>query len=189
MGSGVHEVGGEPVAIKSEYQLGEEEIHDVLSNERRKRTLELLKEETGSVELRTLAEWIAEAESGESPPPKNVRQSVYNSLHQTHLPKLDDHGIVDYQTDRKIISLRPKARRVDLYMEVLTPYGITWSTYYRTLAVLALSAIIADRMDALLFPGEYTMLIASAFLLVIAVSTAYQLWSNNWIQVRGLLSD
>ncbi|MEF8826011.1 MAG: hypothetical protein V5A27_06690 [Halapricum sp.] len=177
------------MATGSRYQLEEEQIHDVLSNERRKQTLELLKNETGAVELRSLSEWIAEAESGESPPPKNVRQSVYNSLHQTHLPKLDRHGIIEYDVDRKTVSLRSKARRVDLYMEVLTPYGITWSTYYRTLTVVSLSAIIADQMDALLLPGDYPVLIASVFLFVVAISTAYQLWSNNWIQIRGLLGD
>jgi hypothetical protein len=74
-------------------------------------------------------------------------------------------------------------------MEVLTPYGITWSTYYRTLTVVSLSAIVADQMDALLLPGDYPVLIASTFLFIVAVSTAYQLWSNNWIQIRGLLGD
>jgi hypothetical protein len=177
------------VAIRTDYQLGEEEIHDILSNERRKQTLEVLKTQSGPIELRDLADWVAEAESGTSPAPKDVRQSVYNSLHQSHLPKLDRHDIVDYDQDRKHITLRSKARRVDLYMEVLTPYGITWSTYYRTLSVLSLMAILADQMGALGFSGEYPTLIASVFLVVIALSTAYQLWSNNWIQIRGLLSD
>ena len=177
------------MAIKTEYQLGEEEIHDILSNERRKQTLELLKNRTGPIELRDLSDWVAEAESGESPPPKGVRQSVYNSLHQTHLPKLDRHDIVEYDQSRKLITLKAKARRVDLYMEVLTPYGITWSTYYRTLSVLSLMAIIADQMDAFGFSQSYPTLIASGFLVVIALSTAYQLWSNNWIQIRGLLGD
>ena len=125
-------------------------------------------------------------ESGESPAPKDVRQSVYNSLHQTHLPKLDDLDIVDYDDDRKTIELRPEARTVDLYMEVLTPYGITWSTYYRTLAVLALMVVVADQMGALFLGGDYPMVIASLFLAIIAVSTGYQLWSNEWIQLRRI---
>ena len=175
------------MAINTEYQLREAEIHEILSNERRKQTLELLKNRTGPIELRELTRWIAELESGESPPPKGVRQSVYNSLHQTHLPKLDRHGIIDYNQYRKTIRLRSKARRVDLYMEVLTPYGITWSTYYRTLAVLGLMAILADQVGVFGFGVDHPGLIASFFLLVIALSTAYQLWSNNWIQIRGLL--
>jgi hypothetical protein len=177
------------VAIKSDYTLGEAEIHDVLSNRRRKRTLELLKQETGTVELRDLSEWIAETEAGERPAPRNVRQSVYNSLHQTHLPKLDEHGIIEYDKDRKTVTLRSKARRVDLYMEVLTPYGITWSTYYRTLSVLSLMGVLAVQLVPAGSQGRYAMLIAGVFLAVIALSTAYQLWSNNWIQIRGLLSE
>jgi hypothetical protein len=175
------------VAIATEYRLGEEQIHDILSNERRKRTLDYLKHEPEAVELRTLAEALAEAESGDSPPPTNLRQSVYNSLHQTHLPKLDELDIIDYNKDRKTVTLRPEARTVDLYMEVLTPYGITWSTYYRTLAILALFAIVADKLGVLMLPGDYPLLIASAFLVVIAVSTGYQLWSNQWLHLRGLL--
>ena len=177
------------MAIRDSYHIQEEKIHHVLSNARRRRTLQLLKKERGGAELRTLAELIAEAESGESPPPRNIQKSVYSSLHQTHLPKLDEHGIVDYDRDRKTITLTPRARRVDLYMEVLTPYGITWSTYYRTLSVLSLMTIIADQLGALGIGGNHTVLLASAFLVLIAISTVYQLWSDNWIQIRGLIGD
>jgi hypothetical protein len=177
------------VISRTNYRLGEEEIHDILSNERRKTTLELLKNRSGPVELRDLTDWIAELEADTTPPPRSLRQSVYNSLHQNHLPKLDRHGVIDYDSNRKVISLRSKARRVDLYMEVLTPYGITWSTYYRTVSVLSLVAIIADQLDVLWFPGDYSVIIASFFLMIISLSTAYQLWSNNWIQIRGLFGD
>jgi hypothetical protein len=177
------------VSIATEYRLGEEQIHDVLSNERRKRTLEILKRKRDEVELRTLAERLAEIESGESPPPRNCRQSVYNSLHQTHLPKLNELDIVEYDDDRKTVELQSAARTVDLYMEVLTPYGITWSTYYRTLAVLALITVIADQLGALFLPGDFPLLLASFFLVVIALSTLYQLWSNQWLHLRGLLAE
>lgn len=177
------------MSLATNYDLGEEQIHDVLSNERRRHTLEVLKRERSSVDLRTLAERIAEAETGESPAPKSVRHSIYNSLHQTHLPKLDELGIVDYDKNRKTIGLREEAKTVDLYMEVLTPYGITWSTYYRSLSVLVLITVIADDVDALFLPGDYPVLIASIGLVLIALSTAYQLWSNEWIQIRGSLGD
>jgi curved DNA-binding protein CbpA len=175
------------VSIVTEYRLGEAQIHDILSNERRRRTLDYLKREQATVELRTLAESIAEAESGESPPPTELRQSVYNSLHQTHLPTLDDFDIIEYDTNRKTISLRPEVRTIDIYMDVLTPYGITWSTYYRTLGVLALLTIVADQLDVLLLSGDYSLVIAVVFLFVIAISTGYQLWSNQWLHLRGLL--
>lgn len=175
------------MAITSECNLGQEQIHDVLSNERRRQTLEILKEEQTEVELRPLTERIAEIESGESPPPRGLRQSVYSSLHQTHLPKLDDLGIVDYDKDRKRISIRPEARRVDLYMEVLTPYGITWSSYYQALGILAVLTIVADQLDVLILSGDYPLVIAGFFLLIMTVSTAYQLWSTRFIHIRNRL--
>lgn len=48
-------------------------------------------------------------------------------------------------------------------------------------------AILADQMDAFGIGGDYPTLIASSFLVVMAISAAYQLWANNWIQIRGLL--
>jgi len=89
----------------------------------------------GATTLNDLAETIAERETGESPAPKNIRNSVYNSLHQTHLPKLDRRGIVEYDSDRKTIRITEDARSVDVYMEVVTPYGITWSEYYTACSV------------------------------------------------------
>ena len=177
------------MATERDHRLPEERIHHILSNARRRRVIELLKEESGGIELRVLAELIAEAESGESPPPRSVKKSVYNSLHQTHLPNLDQHGIIDYDPCRKVVSLRSKARRVDLYLEVRTPFGVTWSAYYRTLSVLSLLIVIADQIGAIGLRGKYTILISSVFLALVGLSTAYQLWSNNWIQIRGLLGD
>lgn len=178
----------EGTRVTASRVLKEEEIHEILSNGRRRWTIEHLKDENRQVTLRGLSEWIAEVESGESPPPTDARQSVYNSLHQTHLPKLDRLDIVDYDRNRKTVSLGEKARTVDLYMEVLTPYGITWSTYYRTLLTLGLTAILIDQLGVFVFTGDYSVLIASFFLVLVAVSTLYQLWSNRWIHLSGIFA-
>ncbi|MEF8773057.1 DUF7344 domain-containing protein, partial [Halodesulfurarchaeum sp.] len=63
--------------------LAETKIHDILRNDRRRRVLEHLQESVGSVTLRELAETIAANEANQSPPPRALRESVYNSLHQT----------------------------------------------------------------------------------------------------------
>ncbi len=141
------------------------------------------------VDLRDLAEHIAVVETGESPPPRAARQSVYNSLYQTHLPKLDEMGVIDYDADRKKISLRYPARQVDLYMEIVTRYGITWTQYYRTLGVIALMTIVAANTGIVFFSEVPTLAFTSLFLAIFAVSTAYQLWSRRWFYLRSLLSS
>ena len=79
------------MAGNAQPDLAAVDIHDVLSNERRRMVLSILHEEdTRSTTARDLSERIAEMETGQSPPPRNIRQSAYVSLHQTHLPKLDE---------------------------------------------------------------------------------------------------
>jgi len=148
-----------------------------------------LNKKQGDVELRTLAELIAELEAGESPPPADVRKSVYSSLHQTHLPKLDEYDIIDYDNRRKLITLQSNARRVHLYMEVLTPYGIPWSTFYRWLNILGMLLILADQIGVFGRIEDYPVFISVSFLVVVVLSRAYQLWSNNWMQLRSFLRE
>lgn len=166
--------------------LAETEIHDLLRNERRRQVIKHLQETVGKTTLRDLAEQIAEYETGESPPPKNIRNSVYNSLHQTHLPKLDQRGIIDYDSDRKTIKLREKARSVEVYMEIVTPYGITWSEFYSLLGTFSLLILLAVYIDVPLVSGVDPILWISLFLVVYAVSIGYQMWTQRWVYLNAL---
>jgi len=138
--------------------------------------------------LRQLAEAIAEAETGESPPPKNIRNSVYNSLHQTHLPKLDRCGVVEYESNRKTIRLTEDARRVEIYMEIVTPYGITWSEYYSMLGTLSLLVVLAALLDVPGIAALDPILWIVLFLGVFGASIGYQLWSNRWIYLNTFVT-
>ena len=104
--------------VDSGRSLSPAEIHDVLRNDRRRLVLERLRENGGTETVSELAEHIGAIEAGESPPPRNVRQSVYVSLHQTHLPKLDDLGIVTYDADGKTVELDARATDLDAYLDV-----------------------------------------------------------------------
>lgn len=165
---------------QTDTALSEADIHDILRNDRRRNVIKRLQEHGREISLRELSVHIAEIEAGESPPPSDVRNSVYVSLHQTHLPKLDKEGIVEYDNDQKTIVLQESARQVSLYMEVITQYGITWATYYRALGVLALFSVVLVSTDLPLVSVIDPPLCAAFFMLVIVVSTLYQLWSRRW---------
>jgi hypothetical protein len=168
-------------------EINEREIHDILRNWRRRKVIEELRASVGPVALRDLAETLAAAESGQSPPPRNVRKSVYNSLHQTHLPKLAEAGVVEYDTDRKTVTLEQRAHEVGLYMEVVTKYGITWATYYRRLLLLALLTVIGSEIGVPVLADIQPLVLVSAFLAVVVASTTYQLWSDRWRFIRPLV--
>jgi hypothetical protein len=167
-------------------RTNEAEIHDLLSNERRRYVIEELTDEVGIVTLRGLAERIARIEVGGDPPRDRVR-SVYNSLHQTHLPRLDDHGVVAYDSDRKTVRLDEGAQDVRVYMEVVTRYGITWAQYYQWVACIALVSLLAVQLRLPVFDRVDPVLLTSGFLFLVAGSVAYQLWSRRWFYLTRIV--
>ncbi|MBX0324332.1 hypothetical protein EGH21_14980 [Halomicroarcula sp. F13] len=178
----------EPQASKQDRILSEQDVHEILRNERRRAVIQQLQRTIGEASLRTLAERIAEYETGESPPPRNIRQSVYNSLHQTHLPKLDRQGIIDYDKNRKSVSLRRDAREVNPYMDVFLfdSYRFTWAEYYRSVAVIGFLTLLAVEIGTPIVSAIDSVLWASLFLVAVALSTAYQLRGYRWVLLDRL---
>ena len=117
--------------------LQREEIHDVLRNQRRRLLLDLLQEASGPLTVRELSERIGAIEADQDPPPRSVRQSVYVSLLQTHLPKLDELGIVDYEEEGRLVGVGDGLREVAVYLETVPKYGLSRAEYYAALALLA----------------------------------------------------
>lgn len=155
--------------------LGETEIHDVLRNDRRRLVIERLRDESGEESVADLAELIASIESGESPPPRNVRQSVYVSLHQTHLPKLDELGIATYDDDEKRVAVAKGADEVAVYMEVVPKYGLSWAEYYLGVGVLGLLSVLGHVVGVPTLSALDSTFVAAAFLALVVLSAAYQL--------------
>jgi hypothetical protein len=144
-------------------------IHDVLSNDRRWRVLELLSDEDGQ-DLRSLANDIAAAESGESPAPRQVRQSVYVTLHQNHLPKLDSLDIVQYDDTSKVVELGDRADEIDVYLEVVERGHLSWSEYQLGVVVLGLVATFASVVGTPVLATVAPVAYAAAALVVLLLS-------------------
>jgi hypothetical protein len=165
---GVRQDGGGP----AHSELDEADIHDVLRNDRRRLVIERLQAvEDGSESVRDLSERIATEESGESPPPRNIRQSVYVSLHQTHLPKLDDLGIVAYDSDSKRVRLAECADEVAVYMEVVPRNGISWAEYYLGVGLLGVGVSVGGAAGLPILSGALgTVLVALLFVVLVGSS-------------------
>lgn len=190
-----HILNGVPSLLRSELvqmlrrdTLPEAEIYETLANDRRRETIRQLTTTPSddTISLRELSEIVAARETGESPPPRSIRESVYNSLHQTHLPKLEELGVVRYDRDAREIRVRQRARTLDLYMEVVTVRGFSWSEIYRTLGVVALTLVVATRTNVPFLEIIDPLIVATVFLCVFVVVISYQLWSNRWYVARAL---
>lgn len=156
------------------------EIHDVLRNERRRRVLEQLRERFGRASLGELADAIAATEADGDSPSRGTRQSVYNSLRQTHLPRLEQAGVVNYDVEDQEVALQTHVRYFDRHLGIGTGLGFTWAELYRTLALVGFVAILAVRLNAPLVGAVDIVVPTTLFLVLLSVATLFQLWTQRW---------
>lgn len=96
-------------------------IFELLKNQRRRRVLRYLEEESGTVDLGTLAEALAAKENDTSPRAlsSSERKRVYIGLYQCHLPKLDDADIIEFDSDRGTITRTARTLDLQAYLDRL----------------------------------------------------------------------
>lgn len=166
----------------SESPIPREEIFDVLSNDRRQCVLHYLKQHEGRrVELRELVDHVAAWENDTTLDGLNSteRKRVYTALRQSHLPKLEDAGIIEYEHLRGEVELTDEASRVQMYLEYVPENDIPWSEYY--LGLSAVSAALVAATWAGVFPfAELSGTVLAAILVVLfALSAAVHTYQSR----------
>lgn len=99
--------------------LSMDDVFHILQTKRRRDVLRYVIDESGPVRLRDLAEYVAANEHGKAVDEltSSERQRVYISLYQSHLPKLDEHGVVTYDKDRGIVEATSMIDRFEPYLD------------------------------------------------------------------------
>lgn len=93
--------------LPSGVKLNADESFELLSSARRRAILRILSKH-GMMSKGELADRISEA-SGDK------RQTVLISIHQVHLPRLQEEGVVSWKND--LVSLNPPSRGLVWYLE------------------------------------------------------------------------
>ncbi|ELZ20147.1 hypothetical protein C477_07006 [Haloterrigena salina JCM 13891] len=136
------------VPRRNRDELTEDELFELLSNRRRRHILHTLMDEAETVDIGDLSQEIAAAEDGLAyeEVSSSDRKRVYTALQQSHLPKLDKAGVVEFDRDRGVVEPTPALENVEIYMDVVRGREIPWSDYYLGLtavATLLLGATVA----------------------------------------------
>jgi hypothetical protein len=107
-------------SIDTPPKLNADQIYHLLQNERRRYVLRYLHEAEGKVLMRDIAEQVAAWENNSTIQAitSDERQRVYIPLYQSHLPKLDEKGIIEYDQSRGTIR---KMNAADVLYEQLEP--------------------------------------------------------------------
>lgn len=110
--------------------LDRETLFDLLSSRRRRYVVRYLLRTEDETAFRTLTDRVAALEAGTTVEglTDDERKPVYVSLRQTHLPRLDEAGVVRYDPDRgtvrptaRLAALAPPLRAVDEALAAADP--------------------------------------------------------------------
>lgn len=115
----------------------------MLSCPRRRYILHYLMREEREVSLRELSRQLAAWENDVDidAVTHKQRMRVYTALRQSHLPKMDENGIVEFDSSAGSISLTDDASELEVYLDVVPHDEIPWSTYYLGLGGLCAVAV------------------------------------------------
>ncbi|WP_255171625.1 DUF7344 domain-containing protein [Natrononativus amylolyticus] len=118
-GVATQELSFEEEAEEESSELTKDDIFHILQTRRRRDALRYLQGTDEPVRMRDLAEQVAawENETTVEQLSSDERQRVYISLYQSHLPKLDEEGIINYNQSRGIVERTPAADQFDPYLE------------------------------------------------------------------------
>ena len=83
-----------------------EAVFTLLSDRRRRNTVDVLSDQETAVTLRKLVDSVAVRETETDDVPDATIDAVATSLHHVHLPKLDEADVVDYDHETHIVTPR-----------------------------------------------------------------------------------
>lgn len=125
-------------------RIADGDVFEVLSNERRRYALHYLMQRPDEpVEMGELSTQVAAWEHGIDPQAVayDQRKSVHTSLYQYHAPKLDETGLVEYDSRGGVVELTTEGAELDLYLEAVRGREIPWASYFVLLSALATALV------------------------------------------------
>lgn len=150
----------------------EHEVYNALKNLRRRYALYYLKQCEASVPLGQLAEQIAAWENNTTV--ENVtaeqRKSVYSALHQTHIPKLVDAGVISYDRNNGCIEFSTWGKQLDLYLGNDLQTSIRWNRFYLGVSLVGTVGLLLSSWGAPLFAAVPELGWATTLFLVFTVA-------------------
>ncbi|MFP8957280.1 ArsR family transcriptional regulator [Natrialbaceae archaeon A-CW3] len=171
-------------ANDTDETLSKDVIFELLKNRRRREVLTYLLDAEETVTLGELAEQIAawENDTDVNALSSDQRKRVYVALYQTHLPKMDDAGIVDYDQDRGLITLSDNADLLVMYLDTDTHQRDRWDRWYAAVSLLGAAILAAAALGVPGFAALPIAALAGVIVAVFLVLSAVHVFVNHRVQ-------
>jgi|Deesub1362A_J573_1020465.scaffolds.fasta_scaffold00018_201 hypothetical protein len=134
--------------------MKDEGIHYLLANRRRRNLIKYLMNNGGEGSLKDILAYMSELEGCTT---SKGRKSIYVSLIQTHIPKLERSGVIKMDSNGNVVLLHTSPD-MKLYLEAVESGNIPWSYYYLGLSsIMLLSSLFLGEMWAIVVSSIFFM--------------------------------
>lgn len=150
--------------------LTKDEVLDLLSNARRRYLIHYLVRHGGRENLSELAGRMAAWEMNVPPDAitDDARRRVYISLYQTHLPKLEQSGIITYDQDARIVELTDRADELVEFLPAPSS-AHPWYAYYLFVGAAGTAVLAAGWIEVVAFPVAPVGILLGLVVIVLAI--------------------
>ena len=175
--------------VSTEPELSKDKIFHLLQTPRRRHVLRYLKENGGVAEMRDIAEQVAawENETTVQALTSDERQRVYIPLYQSHLPKLDEEGIIEYNQSRGTVERTKLADQLDQYLTVEKEtedeeeptQQISWGSYYLGVSVFSTILLAGAVLGAPILTAAPSVVIGGSIVAMFSLVTLAQMMAER----------
>lgn len=153
--------------------LSQDVVFDILSSPRRRYVLYYLRTSEEPVKLTDLAEHVAAWENETDPEAisEQERKRVYVSLYQTHIPRLAEVGVIEYDKESGYISLAEEAADVDEYLRS-SAEPVPWQRIYLAVAAVGTAFLALTALDVAVFAAVPEIAAAAVVVLAFIITAA-----------------
>jgi DNA-binding transcriptional ArsR family regulator len=155
-------------------QVSVDTVFEVLSNSRRRLVLSMVRRRDEPVPVSTLSTAVGAHEAGISPEEVDASEQkrVYVSLYQSHIPKLEAAGLVEYNDESRTVKGTPAASEIDDYLSPVEP-TLQWERLTGGVSVVSLSLFVGTLLDiSALQAVSPSLLLVSVVSVLLVVSVA-----------------
>jgi len=176
-----------PVDLESDTgdtALTRDECFELLSNPRRRYVLYCF-QNADEASLGELAERIAAWENDVAVEEVSYRERkrVYTSLQQVHLPRLDDHDVVDFDDQSGVVTAETAFEELSEYLQRDQARDFPWGLVYFGMGVLTAAALAASTAGAPLLariPATAWSVVGVTLFLIVSLVHTYVAETGNF---------
>jgi hypothetical protein len=163
--------------------LSLDQVYELLKNERRRLVLDHLDGVEGSVSMSDLSEAVAARENGKpvAEISSDERKRVYVGLHQCHLPKMDEAGVIEFDKDRGRIAPGDHAAALEPYRPAAVGAEQPSELPYLLISGLAALLLVASLVVGSV--GGVPVALLGLLLIAVLLPTLV------WVRLRERLDD